>query len=88
MQQASNLTKDPINMFRSQNISQQICNAFIDLEHTHTLNKFNQFYIFKNKLKQFSKHILTHVFLVMAKSHCTYSCIKSSKRICVLCVKI
>ena len=39
--------------------------------HTHTLNKSNQFYISKNKSRQFSKHILTHVFLVMAKSHCT-----------------
>ena len=39
--------------------------------HTHTQNKSNQFYI--------SKTILTHVFLVMAKSHCIYTCIKSSK---------
>ena len=39
--------------------------------HTHTQNKSNQFYI--------SKTILTHVFLVMVKSHCTYTCIKSSK---------
>ena len=45
--------------------------------HTHTLNKSNQFY--KNKLRQFSEHTLTHVFLVMAKSHYTYTCIKSSK---------
>ena len=34
--QASNSTKDPINMLSSQNISQQICKAFIDSEHTHT----------------------------------------------------
>ena len=29
--------------------------------HTHTLNKSNQFYILKTKLRQFSKHTLTHV---------------------------
>ena len=29
--------------------------------HTHTLNKSNQFYISKTKLKQFSEHTLTHV---------------------------
>ena len=39
--------------------------------HTHTLNK----------------SILTHVNFVMAKSHCTYICIRSSKEYCVLCVK-
>ena len=50
-----------------------------DPKHTHTLNKSNQILYFKNKLKQFSEHTLTHVFLVMAKSHCTYTCIKSSK---------
>ena len=37
--------------------------------HTHTLNKSNQFYISKTKLRQFSEHTLTHVKLVMAKSH-------------------
>ena len=54
---------------------------------THTLNKSNQFYISKNKSRQFNDHTLTHVFLVMAKSHCTCTCIKSSKKYCVLCVK-
>ena len=29
--------------------------------HTHTQNKSNQFYISKTKLRQFSKHTLTHV---------------------------
>ena len=55
--------------------------------HTHTLNKSNQFYISKTKLRQFSEHTLTHVKLVMAKSHCTCTCIKNSKEYCVLCVK-
>ena len=55
--------------------------------HTHTLNKSNQFYISKTKLRQFSEHTLTHVNLVMAKSHCTCTSIKSSKEYCVLCVK-
>ena len=55
--------------------------------HTHTLNKSNQFYISKTKLRQFSEHTLTHVKLVMAKSHCNCTCIKNSKEYCVLCVK-
>ena len=38
-------------------------------------------------LRRFSKHTLTHVFLMIAKSHCTYTCIKSSKEFCVLYVK-
>ena len=29
--------------------------------HTHTLNKSNQFYISKNKSRQFSEHTLIHV---------------------------
>ena len=29
--------------------------------HTHTLNKSNQFYISKTKLRQFSERTLTHV---------------------------
>ena len=45
------------------------------------------FFYFKNKLRQFSEHTLTSVFLVMAKSHCTCTFIKSSKEYCVLCVK-
>ena len=58
-----------------------------DLQNTHTLNKPNQFYISKTKLRQFSEHILTHVKLVMAKSHYICTCIKNSKEYCVLCVK-
>ena len=56
-------------------------------QNTHTLNKSNQFYISKPKSRQFSEHTLTHVNLVMAKSHCTCTCIKSSKEFCVLCMK-
>ena len=54
--------------------------------HTHTKQVESILY-FKNKLRQFSKHILTHVFIVMAKSHCTYICIKISKEYYVLCMK-
>ena len=54
--------------------------------HTHTLNKSNQILYFKNKSRQFREHKLTHVFLVMAKSHYTCTCIKSSKEY-VLCVQ-
>ena len=56
-------------------------------KHIHTLNKSNQFYISKNKLRQFSRHTSTHVFLVMAKSHCTCTCIKSRREFCMLCVE-
>ena len=35
--------------------------TWISKTHTHTLNKSNQFYISKTKLRQFSKHTLTHV---------------------------
>ena len=59
----------------------------MDLKNTHTLNKSNQFYISKKKSRQFSEHTLTHVNLVMAKSYCTYTYIKSSKEFCVLRVK-
>ena len=55
--------------------------------HTHTHNKSNQILYFKNKSRQFSEHTLTYVNLVMAKSHCTCTCIKSSKEYHVLCVK-
>ena len=48
MQQTSYLTKDPINILSSQNISQHISIASIDPKtHTHTQNKSNQFYISK-----------------------------------------
>ena len=49
--QASYSTKHPNNILSSQNISQQICKAFIDPKHTHTHthtnNNSNQFYISK-----------------------------------------
>ena len=60
----------------------------MDLQkHTYTLNKSNQFYILKTKLRQFSEHTLTHVKLVMAKSHCICTCIKNSKEYYMLRVK-
>ena len=55
--------------------------------HTHTLNKSNQFYISKNKLRQFSEHLLTHVFLVMAKSQPTHVS-KVAKSLRVVCENI
>ena len=54
--------------------------------HTHT-KQVQPILYFKNKLRQFSEHTLTHVFLVISKSHCTCIRIKSSKEYCVLCVK-
>ena len=33
----------------------------MDLKNTHTQNKSNQFYISKNKSRQFSEHRLTYV---------------------------
>jgi len=82
------LKKDPNNMLSSQNISQHISKAFIDPKHTHTRththmrthtqNKSNQFYISKTSLENLVS-IYTYVFLVIAKSHCTWTCIKSSK---------
>ena len=59
----------------------------ISKTHTKKKNKFNQFYISKTKLIQFNEHTLTHVKLVIAKSHCICTCIKNSKEYCVLCVK-
>ena len=86
--QACNSTKDPISILSSQNhLSTTIFSTKIPKTHTHTLNKSNQFYISKTKLRQFSEHTLTYVKLVMAKSHCTCTCIKSSKEYCMLCVK-
>ena len=35
--------------------------TWISKTHTHTLNKSNQFYISKTKLRQFSEHTLIHV---------------------------
>ena len=54
--------------------------------HTHTKHVQPILY-FKNKLRQFSKHTFTQVFLVMTKSHCTCTYIKSSKEYCMLCVR-
>ena len=51
----------------------------MDLQNTHTLNKSNQFYISKTKLRQFSEHSLAHIKLVMTKSHCICTSIKNSK---------
>ena len=59
----------------------------IDPEHTHTHKTSLTNFIFKSKLRQFSDHTLTHIFLVITKSHCTCTCIKSNKKYCVLCVK-
>ena len=62
----------------------------MDLKKTHTHTHYTSltnFYISKNKSRQFSEHTLTHVKLVMTKSHCTYTCIKSSKKYYVLCVR-
>ena len=55
--------------------------------HTHT-KQVSPILYFKNKSRQFSEHTLTHVNLVTAKLYCTCTCIKSSKKYCVLCVKI
>ena len=84
-------TKDPNNILSSQKhlssrkmSSIQIQNTHTHT-HTHTHNKSNQF--LKNKSRQFSKYTLTHVFLVIAKSHCTCTCIKNSKEYYVLFVR-
>ena len=67
-------------------LSSKKCQAFRFKTHAHTKQVWPILY-FKNKLIQFSKYTLTHVFLVMAKSHCTCTYIKSSKKYCVLYVK-
>ena len=54
--------------------------------YTHT-QQVKPILYFKNKLRQFSEHTLTHVNLVMAKLHYTCTCIRSSKEYCMLCVK-
>ena len=82
-----NSTNDPINILSSQNHPSTTIFKHMDLKNTHTQNKSNQFYISKTKSRQFSEHTLTHVNLVMTKSHCTRTCIKSSKEFWVLCVK-
>ena len=63
-------------------LNKKILSTMIPKTHTHTLNKSNQFYISKNKTRQFSEHTLTHVFLVMAKSHCTCTCIIAKNIAC------
>ena len=86
--QARYPTKDSNNIFKLPKSSLNKKNVkYLDPKHIHTLNKSNQFLYFKNKSRQFSEYTLIHVFLVMAKSHCTCTCIKSSKEYCVLCVK-
>ena len=85
--QTCNSTKDPNNILTSQKLlSTRKKNVkHIDSKtHTHT---HTHTYYFKNKLRQFSEHTLTQVFLVIAKSYCICTCIKSSKEYCVLCVK-
>ena len=84
--QACYITKDLNNILSSQNhLLTKKSQVHRSKTHTHTLNKSNRFYISKNKLRQFSEHTLKHVFLVMAKSHCTCTCIKSGKEF-VCCV--
>ena len=45
--------------------------------HTHKISLTN--FMFQKQVRQISEHISTYVFLVMAKLHCTCTCIKSSK---------
>ena len=66
--QASYSNIDLNNILSSQKyLSTRKCKAFM-IQNTH-----------KNKSRQFNEYSLTHVFLVMAKSQCTCTCIKSSK---------
>ena len=61
MQKASYLNKDPINIINSQNISQHKSIATINPKaNTHTQQVQTILY-FKNKLRQFREHKLTHV---------------------------
>ena len=84
--QACYPTKDPNNIVISQNHLSTRKMTSIYIQNTHTKQVKSILYL-KNKSRQFSEHTLTHVFLVMAKWHCTCTCIKSSKEYCVLCVK-
>ena len=86
--QACNSTNDPNTILTSQNHLSTENFKHMDLKNipAHTKQVQPIFY-FKNKSRQFSEYILTHVNLVMAKSHCTCTCIKSSKEYCVLCMK-
>ena len=88
--QACSTTKDPNNILNSQNhlsTKKKLSTWSQKQTHTHTQKTSLINFIFQNKLKQFSEHTLTHVNLVMTKSHCTSTCIKSSKEYCVLYVK-
>ena len=72
------LSKSSLNMKNVQHL---------DPKHTHAHTKQVQPILhFKNKSRQFSEHTLTHVFLIMAKSYCTCTCIKSRKEF-ACCVK-
>ena len=51
--------------------------AFLD---QNTLNSSNQI-LFQNKFGQFKENILPHVFLVMAKSHYTYTIVSKVVKI-------
>ena len=78
--QTCNSTKDPNNILNSQKhlLTKKNVKHINPKTHTHT-KQVEPILYFENKLRQFSEHTLTQVFLVMAKSHCTCSCIKSSK---------
>ena len=67
------------------NISQQENVKYLN-PNTHTHTQVQPILYLKNKSRQFSEYTLIHVFLVMAKSYCTCTCMKSSKEYCVLCV--
>ena len=81
--------KDPNNILNSQKnlLTRKMSSIQIQNTHIH-IKQVQPILYFKNKLRQFSEYKLTHVFHVMAKSHCTCTCIKSNKEYCVLCVKI
>ena len=67
---------------KKEHILNSRCKAFLD---QNTLNMSNQI-LFQNKFGQFREHILPHVFLVMAKSHCTCTIVsKVAKIMHVVC---
>ena len=80
--QACNTTKDP-------NIILNTSKTSLNNKKVKHINPKTSLPIlyFKNKLRQFNEHTLTHVNLMMAKSRYTCTCIKSSKEYCMLCVK-
>ena len=87
--QTYNSTNNPNNILNSQkHLSTNFFFKHINPKNTHThTQQVLPILYFKNKSRQISEHILTHVNLVMAKSHCTCTCIKSSKEYCMLCMK-